>query len=104
MQPAQDLTIDSTVSRTQYQFVLQSTRAEDFDTWVPRLMDRLQRLPEIVDVTTDMQAKGLSLFIKIDRDAAARFGITAASVNNVLYDAFGQRIVSTILSSPTSTA
>jgi multidrug efflux pump len=96
MQPAQDLTIDSTVSRTQYQFVLQSTKPEDFDVWVPRLMDRLQRLPEIVDATTDMQAKGLSLFIKIDRDAAARFGITAASVNNVLYDAFGQRIVSTV--------
>jgi multidrug efflux pump len=96
MQPAQDLTIDSTVSRTQYQFVLQSPKLEDFDTWVPRLMERLQRLPEIVDVTTDMQAKGLSLFIKIDRDAAARFGITAASVNNVLYDAFGQRIVSTV--------
>ncbi|HEX9326614.1 MAG TPA: MdtB/MuxB family multidrug efflux RND transporter permease subunit [Reyranella sp.] len=96
MQPAQDLTIDSTVSRTQYQFVLQSPKLEDFDTWVPRLMERLQRLPEIVDVATDMQAKGLSLFIKIDRDAAARFGITAASVNNVLYDAFGQRIVSTV--------
>ncbi|SEO85977.1 multidrug efflux pump [Rhodospirillales bacterium URHD0017] len=96
MQPAQDLTIDSTVSRTQYQFVLQSTKPEDFDVWVPRLMDRLQQLPEIVDATTDMQAKGLSLFIKIDRDAAARFGITAASVNNVLYDAFGQRIVSTV--------
>ncbi len=96
MQPAQDLTIDSTVSRTQYQFVLQSPKPEDFDAWVPRLMDRLQRLPEIIDVTTDMQAKGLSLFIKIDRDAAARFGITAASVNNVLYDAFGQRIVSTV--------
>jgi multidrug efflux pump len=96
MQPAQDLTIDSTVSRTQYQFVLQSPKLEDFEVWVPRLMDSLQRLPEIVDVTTDMQAKGLSLFIKLDRDAAARFGITAASVNNVLYDAFGQRIVSTV--------
>ena len=96
MQPAQDLTIDSTVSRTQYQFVLQSPKPEDFDIWVPRLMDRLQRLPEIVDVTSDLQAKGLSLFIKIDRDAAARFGITAASINNVLYDAFGQRIVSTV--------
>jgi|FEC22Drversion2_1045045.scaffolds.fasta_scaffold00384_20 multidrug efflux pump len=96
MQPAQDLTIDSTVSRTQYQFVLQTTKAEEFDTWVPRLMDRLQRLPEIVDVTSDLQAKGLSLFIKIDRDAAARFGITAASIDNVLYDAFGQRIVSTV--------
>ena len=96
MQPSQDLTIDSTVSRTQYQFVLQSVRPGDFDEWVPRLLDRLQRLPELADVATDMQGKGLSLFIRIDRDAAARFGITAASINNVLYDAFGQRIVSTV--------
>jgi len=96
MQPAQDLTIDSTVSRTQYQFVLESARPEDFDVWVPRLMDRLQKLPEIVDVTSDLQSKGLSMFIRIDRDAAARFGITTATVDNVLYDAFGQRIVSTV--------
>jgi multidrug efflux pump len=96
MQPAQDLTIDSTVSRTQYQFVLQSAKPEDFDIWVPRLLDQLQKVPEIVDVTSDLQAKGLSLFIKIDRDAAARFGVTSASVDNVLYDAFGQRIVSTV--------
>ena len=96
MQPAQDLTIDSTVSRTQYQFVLQSPKPEDFDVWVPRLVDRLQKLPEIVDLSSELQAKGLTLFIKIDRDAAARFGITAASVDNVLYDAFGQRIVSTV--------
>jgi multidrug efflux pump len=96
MQPAQDLTIDSTVSRTQYQFVLESAKPDDFDTWVPRLVDRLQRVPQIVDVTSDLQAKGLALFIKLDRDAAARFGITAASVDNVLYDAFGQRIVSTV--------
>ena len=96
MQPSQDLTIDSTVSRTQYQFVLQSVRPGDFEDWVPKLLDRLQRLPELADVATDVQGKGLSLFIRIDRDAAARFGITAASINNVLYDAFGQRIVSTV--------
>ena len=96
MQPAQDLTIDSTVSRTQYQFVLQSAKPEDFDIWVPRLLDRLQHVPEITDVTTELQANGLSLFIRIDRDAAARFGITTAAVDNVLYDAFGQRIVSTV--------
>ncbi len=96
MQPVQDLTIDSTVSRTQYQFVLESAKVDEFDTWVPRLMERLGRLPEIVDVTSDLQNKGLSMFIKIDRDAAARFGITAATVNNVLYDIFGQRIVSTV--------
>ena len=96
MQPVQDLTIDSTVSRTQYQFVLESAKVDEFDVWVPRLMERLGRLPEIVDVTSDLQNKGLSMFIKIDRDAAARFGITAATVNNVLYDIFGQRIVSTV--------
>ncbi|CAN5830623.1 multidrug efflux RND transporter permease subunit [soil metagenome] len=96
MQPAQDLTIDSTVSRTQYQFVLETAKPDDFDVWVPRLMEAMQKLPEIVDVTSDLQAKGLALYIKIDRDAAARFGITAASIDNVLYDAFGQRIVSTV--------
>ena len=96
MQPAQDLTIDSTVSRTQYQFVLESANAAEFDTWVPRLMDRLAKQPELADVTSDLQNKGLSMFIRIDRDAAARFGITAATVDNVLYDVFGQRIVSTV--------
>jgi multidrug efflux pump len=96
MQPAQDLTIDSTVSRTQYQFVLESAKLDDFDVWVPRLMDRLRNVPEIVDVTSDLQNRGLSMFIRIDRDAAARFGITAATVDNVLYDIFGQRIVSTV--------
>ena len=96
MQPSQDLTIDSTVSRTQYQFVLETANASEFDAWVPRLMDRLEKLPELVDVTSDLQNKGLSMFIRIDRDAAARFGITAATVDNVLYDVFGQRIVSTV--------
>jgi len=96
VQPAQDLTVDSTVRRTQYQFVLESAQPGDFDTWVPRLMDRLQKVPEIVDVTSDLQNKGLSMFIRIDRDAAARFGITTATVDNVLYNAFGQRIVSTV--------
>ena len=96
MQPAQDLTIDSTVSRTQYQFVLESANAAEFDVWVPRLMDRLAKQPELIDVTSDLQNRGLSMFIRIDRDAAARFGITAATVDNVLYDVFGQRIVSTV--------
>ncbi|HEU5096569.1 MAG TPA: multidrug efflux RND transporter permease subunit [Reyranella sp.] len=96
MQPSQDLTIDSTVSRTQYQFVLQSPDPKDFDTWVPRLVRRMAQIPEIVDVTSELQNQGLALFIKIDRDAAARFGITAATVDNLLYDAFGQRIVSTV--------
>ena len=96
MQPAQDLSIDSTVSRTQYQFVLESPNPDDFNVWVPRLMDRMAQIPEITDVATELQNKGLAMFIRIDRDAAARFGITAATIDNLLYDAFGQRIVSTV--------
>jgi len=96
MQPSQDLTIDSTISRTQYQFVLESPNPDDFDVWVPRLMDRMAQIPQVTDVATELQNKGLSIFIRIDRDAAARFGITAATVDNLLYDAFGQRIVSTV--------
>ncbi|MFI5000650.1 MAG: MdtB/MuxB family multidrug efflux RND transporter permease subunit [Reyranellales bacterium] len=96
MQPAQDLTIDSTVSRTQYQFVLVSPNPADFDVWVPRLMEQMAKIPEIVDVASELQSKGLTMFIKIDRDTAARFGITAATIDNLLYDAFGQRIVSTV--------
>ena len=96
MQAAQDLTIDSTVSRTQYQFVLETPNPAEFDAWVPRLLERMAAIPEIVDVTSDLQSRGLSLFVRLDRDAAARFGITAATVDNALYDAFGQRIVSTV--------
>jgi multidrug efflux pump len=96
MQPSQDLSIDSTISRTQYQFVLESPNPTDFDVWVPRLMDRMARIPQITDVATELQNNGLAMFIRIDRDAAARFGITAATVDNMLYDAFGQRIVSTV--------
>ena len=96
MQPSQDLTIDSTVSRTQYQFVLESPNPGDFDVWVPRLIARMQQIPDVIDVTSELQNKGLAMYIKIDRDAAARFGITAATVDNLLYDSFGQRIVSTV--------
>ncbi len=96
MQPAQDLTIDSTVSRTQYQFVLVTPNPAEFDIWVPRLMERMAAIPQIADVASELQSKGLTMFIRIDRDAAARFGITMATVDNMLYDAFGQRIVSTV--------
>jgi len=96
MQPAQDLTIDSTVSRTQYQFVLETPNPDDFDVWVPRLVERMSHIPQVTDVATDLQSKGLTVFIRIDRDAAARFGITAATIDNLLYDSFGQRIVSTV--------
>jgi multidrug efflux pump len=96
MQPVQDLTIDSTVSRTQYQFVLQNADLGQFQDWVPKLMQRLQQVPEIADVASDYLQQGLAVDLVIDRATAARFGITPATVDNALYDAFGQRIVSTI--------
>jgi multidrug efflux pump len=96
MQPVQDLSIDTTVSRTQYQFVLEDTNPEEFNTWVPKLVTRLRQLPQLEDVASDQENQGLSAFLTIDRDTAARFGITPATVDNALYDSFGQRIVSTI--------
>jgi multidrug efflux pump len=96
MQPVQDLTIDATVSRSQYQFVLEDANPKEFSTWVPKLLERLQQLPELEDVTSNYAEAGLSAYVLIDRPTAARFGITPATVDNALYDSFGQRIVSTI--------
>ncbi len=96
MQPVQDLTIDTTVSATQYQFVLEDANLSEFQTWVPKLIDRLKQIPDITDVASDLQQSGLAADITIDRATAARFGITPATVDSALYDAFGQRIVSTI--------
>jgi multidrug efflux pump len=96
MQPVQDLTIDSMVSRTQYQVVLEDANPAEFQTWVPKLMERLRARPELADVASDLQQEGLEVDLAIDRATAARFGITPATVDNALYDAFGQRIVSTI--------
>jgi multidrug efflux pump len=98
MQPSQDITIDSAVSRTQYQFVVESTDINDFSVWIPRLMQKLSPLPQIADVASDLQQQGTATDLVIDRATAARFGITPATVDNVLYDSFGQRIVSTIYS------
>jgi multidrug efflux pump len=96
MQPVQDLTIDATVSKTQYQFALQDANPDEFNTWVPKLMARLQKIPDITDLATNFGQNGLSVYINIDRATAGRFGITPATVDNALYDAYGQRIVSTI--------
>jgi multidrug efflux pump len=96
MQPVQDLSIADTVSRTQYQFVLEDANPEEFNTWVPKLVAKLQTLPQLEDVASDQENQGLSAYLTIDRDTAGRFGITPATVDNALYDAFGQRIVSTI--------
>src|SRR5437660_254729 len=96
MQPVQDLTIDAAVSRSQYNFVLEDANPGEFAVWVPKLLDRLQQLPQIEGVTSNYAENGLSAYILIDRPTAARFGITPATVDNALYDSFGQRIVSTI--------
>ena len=96
MQPVQDLTIDATVSRSQYQFVLEDANPNEFSTWVPKLLERLQQLPQLEDVSSNYAENGLSAYILIDRPTAARFGITPATVDNALYNSFGQRIVSTI--------
>jgi multidrug efflux pump len=96
MQPVQDLTIDSTVSRSQYGFVLEDANPSEFAVWVPKLLERLQQMPQLEDVTSNFGQNGLSAYVRIDRATAARFGITPATVDNALYDSFGQRIVSTI--------
>jgi multidrug efflux pump len=96
MQPVQDLTIEGTVSRTQYQFILQDADPAQLAEWTPKLVDKLKELPQLSDVASDISAQGLSVFVEIDRDQAARFGITPATIDNALYDSYGQRIVSTI--------
>jgi len=96
MQPVQDLTIDTAASRTQYQFVMQDADPGELDIWANRLVERLERLPQLTDITSNAGNKSPALYIKINRDSAARFGITPATLDNVLYDAFGQRIISTI--------
>ena len=96
MQPVQDLTLDNTVSRTQYQFTLESADAAALSTWTPKLVAALRQLPQLADVVSNQEDNGLAAYITIDRDSAARLGISVGTVDNALYDAFGQRIVSTI--------
>ena len=96
LQPVQDLTIDDRVSRTQYQFVLECADPDQLSKSIPLLMARLAQAPELTNVATDLAEQGLAAYIVVDRDTAARFGITAATIDNALYDAFGQRIISTI--------
>ncbi|TDF81908.1 MdtB/MuxB family multidrug efflux RND transporter permease subunit [Pseudomonas sp. H9] len=96
MQPVQDLSIEDRVSRTQYQFSLSSPDAELLAQWSGKLVDALQQRPELTDVASDLQDKGLQVFLVIDRDAASRLGINVADITNALYDAFGQRQISTI--------
>jgi multidrug efflux pump len=96
MQPVQDLTIEGTVSKTQYQFILQDADPVQLAEWTPKLVDKLRQLPQLGDVASDISNQGLSIYVEVDRDQAARFGITPATIDNALYDSYGQRIVSTI--------
>jgi multidrug efflux pump len=96
MQPVQDLTLDNTVSRTQYQFTLESADPAALAAETPKLVERLRQRPELADVVSNQEDNGLAAYVTIDRDSAARLGISVGTVDNVLYDAFGQRIVSTI--------
>ena len=96
MQPVQDLTVDDRVSRTQYQYTLEDPNAAELNTWVPQLVDKLKALPQLADVATDQQTAGLRASLTLDRDTASRLGLTTSAIDNTLYDAFGQRQVSTI--------
>jgi multidrug efflux pump len=96
MQPVQDLTLDNTVSRTQYQFTLESADSAVLSAWTPKLLAALRQQPELADVVSNQEDNGLAAYVTIDRDSAARLGISVGTVDNALYDAFGQRIVSTI--------
>jgi len=96
MQPVQDLTVEDRISRTQFQYSLESPDLNDLNAWVPRLMDKLRSLPELRDVASDQLTNGLEANLVIDRDTAARLGILPQAIDDTLYDAFGQRQVSTI--------
>ncbi|MFL1505086.1 MULTISPECIES: MdtB/MuxB family multidrug efflux RND transporter permease subunit [unclassified Pseudomonas] len=96
MQPVQDLTIEDRVSRTQYQFSMSSPDAELLALWSDKLVHTLRQLPELTDVASDLQDKGLQVFLVIDRDAASRLGVSVSTITDALYDAFGQRQISTI--------
>jgi multidrug efflux pump len=94
--PEQDLTLDTVVTPNQYQFVLRGPSQQAFSTYVPRLVARLKRIKSLTDITSDLDNKGLSVDVDVNRQLAARYGITPATIDNALYDALGQRIVSTI--------
>jgi multidrug efflux pump len=96
MQPVQDLTVDTEVSATQYQFILDNPSQDELSTWTPRLIAELRKSSQLVDVTSDLQDNALAATVVVDRATAARFGITLATIDNALYDNFGQRIVSTV--------
>src|SRR5450830_279534 len=96
MQPVQDLTIEDRVIRTQYQFSVEDADPDELSAWVPKLVERLRSLPQLADVASDLQEQGLQAYVDIDRATASRFGVTPGAIDNALYNAFGQRLISTI--------
>ena len=96
MQPVQDLTVEDRVSRTQYQYTLEDPNADELNSFVPKMVARLKEIPEIRDVATDQEVNGLRVRVVFDRDTASRMGITPSMIDNTLYDAYGQREVSTM--------
>jgi multidrug efflux pump subunit AcrB len=96
LQPIQDLQIDTRVSRTQYQYTLEDADPNELATWAPKMLDAMKQLPQLRDVASDQQSSGLQVSITIDRDTASRLGVPAQLIDDTLYDAFGQRMVSII--------
>jgi multidrug efflux pump len=96
MQPVQDITVDDRVSRTQFQYTLEDPNVDELHEWAPRMLAKLQQLPDIRDAASDQQALGLRAQLVIDRDAASRLGITPAFIDQTLYDSYGQRQISTM--------
>jgi multidrug efflux pump len=96
LQPVQDLQIETRVSRTQYQYTLEDANPDELAEWVPKVVQKLQLLPELRDVTSDLLSSGLEEKLTIDRDTASRLGILPQTIDDTLYDAFGQRQISTI--------
>ncbi len=96
MQPVQDLTVEDRVSRTQYQYALEDADPQELRQWAPRLVEAMQRIPEVRDVSSDQQEGGLAATLVIDRNTASRMGITPQRIVDTLYNAFGQRQVSTM--------
>ncbi|MBY0320471.1 MAG: efflux RND transporter permease subunit [Reyranella sp.] len=101
LQPEQDLTLDTTISPNQYQVVLRGPNRQDFETYVPQIVERMKGIKSITDVASDLDNDGSTVNIEVNRPLAARYGITPATIDNALYDALGQRIVTTIFNQST---
>jgi multidrug efflux pump len=96
MQPVQDLTVEDRISKTQYQYTLEDADPKELAMYVPQMVEKMEQIPELRDVATDQQNQGLQAMLVIDRDTASRLGISPSTIDNTLYDAFGQRQISTM--------